>query len=255
MSTDTRPVQIAMAQVEAPKSTQASFELPCGYLDPEGKLHTQVDVREMTGAEEDMFGSRNLNSFQKFSELLARCTVRIGTVSDPNTIRTVVRKLPIGDRLFILFAIRRVTLGNEFAFNEKCPECNRESLFKIDLSELDEKKMPDPMTRIYDRKLPSGRIARFRVSTGEDEDRISKFQKSEDALSQGILMRLELLDGLPPTLEAVKAMGWKDRQALRKEWDKVEGGVDTEVEMTCSLCSHEFKRDIQVSSSFFSLLE
>jgi hypothetical protein len=49
----------------------------------------------------------------------------------------------------------------------------------------------------------------------------------------------------------VKAMGFGDRQALRAEWNKVEGGLDTEVEMTCPLCGHDFKCDVEISPSFF----
>jgi hypothetical protein len=76
--------------------------------------------------------------------------------------------------------------------------------------------------------------------------------KTDDsAISKGILMRLELLDGVPPELQTVKSMKWRDRLALREQWNLVEGGVDTEVNMTCPACGHEFKRDIEVTPSFF----
>jgi hypothetical protein len=252
MSIDTRPAEITMIQLETPKSTQGVFELPCGYLDEAGKLHTEVGIHEMTGAEEDMFSSKSMTSLQKYNELLARCTTHIGSITDRGAVRSIVKKLPVGDRVFLLFAIRRVTLGDEYVFNAKCPSCENEGMYNVDLSTLDIKKMSDPLIRVYDRSLPSGRPVRFRVSTGEDEARAEKFSKSEDSLSQAILMRLEQLDGAPPTLEAVKAMGWKDRQAIRKIFESVEGGVDTEVDMTCPKCSNEFKRDVEVSPSFFS---
>ena len=245
--------QIQMAELEHPKSSQGVYELPCGYLDAEGKIHTEVVLREMTGAEEDLLASKQISPSKKFSELISRCVTRIGTVTDRGQISAIVRQLPIGDRVFLLFAIRRVTLGDNYPFSDKCPNdsCGIESVYKIDLSVLEVKKMPDPLKRIYDITLPSGDTARFRVSTGEDEERVSKFEKSADAISQSVLMRLEQLNGLPPTLEAVKAMGWKDRQALRSAWDKVEGGVETEMEMQCPRCGHEFKRDVQVGLSFF----
>jgi hypothetical protein len=89
------------------------------------------------------------------------------------------------------------------------------------------------------------------VSTGEDEERASKLDKAEDAISRGILMRLELLNGAPPDLEAVKNLKWRDRRALQKTWNEVEGGIDTEMKMTCKSCGHEFKKDLEIGASFF----
>jgi hypothetical protein len=249
-------VEIAnIANLETPKSSQGVFELPCGHVGSDGMLHTEVALRELTGAEEDLLASKQMSAFKKYNELLVRCTVRIGTVTDRGQISAVVKNLPIGDRLFLLFAIRRVSIGDEYTFNEACPNtaCAKNERYTVKLSELDIKKMPDPKKRIYDATLPSGATARFRISTGVDEERaMGTESKVEDAaLSKGILMRLELLNGAPPELQAVKDMKWRDRAALREEWNKVEGGVDTEVEMNCPACGHFFKKDIEVTPSFF----
>jgi len=244
-----------VAGVEVPKSTQGVFELPCGYVSADGTLHTEIALRELTGAEEDLLAAKQITPFKKYNELLVRCTLRIGTITDRGLLSAAVKELPIGDRLFLLFAIRRVSIGEEYTFNETCPEdsCKKSERYTVNLSELDIKKMPEPKKRIYDAKLPSGATARFRISTGTDEERAMAVEsKAEDAaLSKGILMRLELLDGAPPELQAVKNMKWRDRIALREQWNLVEGGVDTEVDMTCPACGHAFKRDIEVTPSFF----
>ena len=244
-----------IASLEAPKSSQGVFDLPCGYLGPDGTLHTEIALRELTGAEEDLLATKQITPFKKYNELLVRCTQRIGTITDRGQLSVAVKGLPIGDRLFLLFAIRRVSIGDEYVFNEKCPNdaCGKTERYTVNLSELEIKKMPDPKKRIYDATLPSGATARFRISTGTDEERAMAVEsKAEDAaLSKGILMRLELLDGAPPELQAVKSMKWRDRMALREQWNQVEGGVDTEIDMTCSACGHAFKRDIEVTPSFF----
>ena len=59
-------------QMETPKGTLGVFDLPCGYLDPQTQeLFTEVQVREITGNEEDMLASQQIPSAQKISQLLA----------------------------------------------------------------------------------------------------------------------------------------------------------------------------------------
>jgi hypothetical protein len=245
----------SIGALETPKSTLGVFELPCGYVDATGALHTEVALRELTGAEEDLLASKQLNAFKKYNELLVRCTQRIGTITDRGQIAAAVKGLPVGDRLFLLFAIRRVSIGDEYLFEETCPNtaCKHKGNFSVALSELKVKKMPEPHKRIYDAVLPSGATARFRVSTGLDEEKAmaSEAKTEESQLSKGILMRLELLNGAPPELQAVREMRWRDRVALRAQWDAVEGGVDTETDMSCPNCGHEYKKDIEVTPSFF----
>jgi hypothetical protein len=245
----------SVGALESPKGTQGVFELPCGYVDAAGVLHTEIVLRELTGSEEDLLASKQLSAFKKYNELLVRCTQRIGTITDRGQIAAAVKALPVGDRLFLLFAIRRVSIGDEYLFEEVCPNssCKKTNTFTVLLSELEVKKMPEPQKRIYDAILPSGATARFRISTGLDEEKAMATEaKTEDsALSKGILMRLELLNGAPPELQAVKDMKWRDRVALREKWNTVEGGVDTETDMACPACGHEYKKDIEVTPSFF----
>lgn len=240
-------------QIQDPKSTQGVFDLPCGFLDAQGQLHSDVVVRELTGEEEDLLGSRQMGPFQKYNELLVRCTTRIGSITGRSEIANAVRNLPIGDRIFILMALRRVSIGDEYALEVECdnPECKSKRTYTVSLADLTVKKMPEPNRRLYDVTLPSGATARFRISTGLDEERAMRMDKAEDALSKAMLMRLELLNGAPPQLADVKAMKWKDRRALRDAWDKVEGGIDTSIEIQCSDCGKEFKREVQIDSNFF----
>lgn len=243
-------------QMETPKSTTGIFELPCGYLDAETQeLHTEVEVREITGVEEDMLASKQIPAAQKITALLTGCVARVGTESDPNRISRMVREMLMGDRTFLVFAIRRVTLGDELPVRERCPSCKVETLFMVDLDEdLQAKPMPEPMQRVFDFTLPSGKMARFRVSTGADEARMAKLKQrkqSADALSHAILMRLELLEDEKPDLKMVKSLGMRDRMALREEFQRVEGGVDTTLELECPSCGNEWEKDLDLGAASF----
>jgi len=244
-------------QMETPKGTLGVFELPCGYLDPHTQeLFREVQVREITGHEEDMLSSQQVPSAQKVSTLLAGCVERIGTVTDKGLISGMVQDLVIGDRVFLIFAIRRVTLGDDLPVREKCPDCGVTTLFMVDLAEdLNPKEMKNPRKRVYDVQLPSGTTARFRVPTGADEANFNKIIKRQkhkaDGPSQSLLMRLELLGGEKPTLKMVKSLGMRDRQFLRNEFEEVEGGIDTTLELECPSCGSEWEKDLDLSAANF----
>jgi len=244
---------IAAAQMETPKSTVGVYTLPCGWIDPEGELVTDVQIREMTGNEEDMMASTKIQPHEKVTLLLAGCTERLGSVTDKGKLTRLMDDLTLGDRLYLLFAIRRTTLGDELPVRETCPECGDRSLYVLDLSELKVEPMADPKKRVFDVKLPSGVDARFRVSTGDGERKALKFTKKggTDALSLALLMRLELLNGEPPNLKGVKDLSLKDRLKLREEFQKVEGGIDTALDLECPACSHEWEEDIDIGNRNF----
>lgn len=246
---------VILNNVLTPKSSQGVFELPCGYLDPSGALFTDVELSEMTGSEEDMLGSKTVPDFKKMSTLIGRCLRRLGSISDRGRLAALVSDLLVGDRVYLLFALRRVTLGDEYPFSAKCKNltCAKEGIYTIDLSELTVKKMPEPLKRIYDVTLPSGKAARFHPLDGHGEERLAKLDNHADRLSLSILGRLELLDAKPPTLEDVKALGIRDRNELRDMFEQNEGGVDTETEMTCSFCGEEWKEEVNpFQLGFFS---
>lgn len=241
-------------QMETPHSAVGTFTLPCGYIDPAtNDLHVDVDIREIRGHEEDMLGSDKVPPGKKMDMLLAGCVTRIGPITDAGQIKSIIRRLPIGDRTYLLFAVRRVTLGDEMPVREKCPECDTTTLFQIDLSELEVKEMEDRRKRIFDVALPSKGSARYRTSTGEDADRTQQIVKKGkvDAISLMMMMRLELLNGEAPTLASLKNLGMRDRQHLRQAMNADEGGVDTSLELECPSCGHEWEKELNVGAQAF----
>ena len=260
MSTENVPLEqlLVAQQAEAPSSAIGVFTLPCGYLDPAtNELHSDVMMREITGYEEDMLASDVIPNNAKMDALLSACVQRVGTITDPGKISQVVKEMTVGDRSFLIFALRRVTLGNEFPMRVTCtnPRCRKDSVFVVDLSTLDIIPMKNPQKRVYDVKTPSGRDVRFKVSTGIDQHRVNKLvsKDKQDAMSLLMLMRVELVDGKAPALADFKQLGLRDRQFLRKSFLEVEGGVDTSIVFECKSCGHEWKGELDVNTNgFFS---
>lgn len=242
---------IHQAKVDQPKGSRGVFELPCGYLDPDGDLHTEVEVREITGYEEDMLGSKTVPNHKKIGQLVTQCVLRVGNITEPGRIAMIAEELTVGDRVFLMFCIRRTSLGDDYPFRDQCPECNYKGIFNLDLADLEVKEMHDRKNRVFDITLPSGTKARFRPLVGKDEEKLSKASNSKDAMTLAILLRLESLGDEPPNLKSVKSLGIKDRNALRDGFDSVEGGVDTTLEMQCPSCGAEFERELDVGQAGF----
>lgn len=255
MSTDPLLLQkeqmILQTQIEQPKSSLNVFELPCGYLSPDGTVHSEVVLREMTGREEDLLAAKKTDYIKKMNELFVRCIERLGSLTEKTQIAAAVPELLIGDRAFLMFAIRRVTLGDEYPFTTRCPECEKESLVDVDLSEMTIKKMKEPTKRVYDGVLTGGMTYRYHLLTGKDESKLSKVEDPDAKITQSMQMRLDMFNERAPTREAIAALPMRLRAELREAFDEVDGGVDTTVELTCPKCDHEYSTDLETGQSGF----
>lgn len=241
------------SQIEEPKSSIDGFELPCGYLDADSKLHTYVEVREILGDEEEILSAKNMPIMKKMNKILANCTTAIGDITDPKRISAIIPELTQGDRVYLLFAIRRVSLGDDFPFVTQCPKCELKSNLSVSLAELTIKKMPDARIRTYDVVLgKTQKKLAMKVLTGIGEEAISKAASvGRDIISTAMLARIDAINGLPATLPDLKALPLVDRNQIRAEWEGREGGVDTEVDITCPQCDNEYKTDVDIGSEGF----
>jgi hypothetical protein len=239
--------------VELPKSSVDGFELPCGYIDQDGKLHTQVEIREITGPEEEILAATNMMAFRRLNRLMIACTAAIGPYRGEAAMEKIIPDLCQGDRFFIMFAIRRVSLGNDMPFISKCPHCDQEQKIVVDLSELEVKAMPDPKRRTYPIVLPkSGHKVLMKVLTGRGEDSIARaLQSGKDRISTSLLARIDSMNDKPCTLEDLKVLGLMDRNFLRDAWEDNEGGIDTSIDMECPSCAAEYQANVDPSQEGF----
>jgi hypothetical protein len=241
--------------LEIAKPSVDSFVLPCGYLDTEGKLHTDVTVREMTGREEEILAARNMSVTKKFNKIISNCLTSVGTFTGEKDIEKIVLSLPQGDRLFLLLAVRRVSLGDDMPFVTVCPDsdCKKKSQLEVDLSELTIKKMPNPLVRQYEDVLPkTKKTIRMKVLDGYGEEMLAKAaQANKDNISTAILARVESIDGKAASLEDILTLPMMDRNHLRDLWQDYEGGIDTDIEVTCPNCNLDYSTSVDLGSPGF----
>lgn len=238
--------------IEDPKSSHGGTDLPCGYVAPDGKLYREVWFREITGAEEDVMTSRSLSGPDKITIILGNCITRLGPFTDEPTLKRIAGELLLGDRVFCLVGLRKISLGSDYPLEEVCPSCKRAGYYELDLNELEVKHMPHPEQRTYTVALSSG-TAVLHPLTGRDEARAAKLSAPGDLATLNLLFHLDTLNGEPPTLEAVKKLPLRDRNLLRDTIEAFEGGVDTSLEITCPHCGVEFQLEVDLTRrGFFS---
>lgn len=216
------------------------FDLPTGWLGPEGAIHKRVEMREMTGYEEDVIGDDRLPYNVRMNRILAGCTVKLGPVTDKAQLEKIMDELTSVDRMKMLVMIRVASVPEPYEFGATCPHCSKKGTHQLDLLTVQFEGLKDPKLREYEVGLPSGKKALCRVLTGELENRVSELDKA-DIMSGSILLRMAKLGENAPTLEDIKKLPLKDRSMLRKKFDEVEGGFERAIQVECKFCKKGFE--------------
>jgi len=244
-------------------------DLPCGYLDPDGVLHDTAVVTEMTGYEEDILGGKG-GVVARLTKIITNCTKQVGMIESRDGIAAAVGQLTASDRMAMLLAIRRVSLGDFYEVRVKCPneDCKDDVRFTLNLANIDVIKMPDPYTRSREDEVvipgPNGTekkiVVKWHAMTTADETWLNaRMKKKEDILTLGMLARVDAIDGVeidrtkrfPQALKALKSLSLPMRTAIRRLFDDAEGSVDTNVEFICPSCEHEWEADMDMGQTSF----
>jgi hypothetical protein len=259
---------------------RGDFKLPCGYVDAKGKVFNRVYLREMTGVEDDILDDDELNVSERMSRVITNCVEKFtsGSTDQPNVIEDkgmiaaavadtlkpgTGLPLSIPDRMAALLFIRRLSVGDVYNFERKCPECGKVSKNKhVNLSTLQIVFCKDPAKRRVKVKLPrSGKEAVLKVLSASGERRVAELRPTQkDVKTAAILARLESLDGKPLSgddqkdMELVKSLPIVDRRLIISTFNVMEGTIETEVEVKCNsaVCGAEFKFDLDLGQVFFS---
>lgn len=236
---------------------EKEYDLVAGWIDDEGNVHDTVVLREMTGAEEDIFIDRDYTASERLEKVLSRCVQKIGGVTDDQTIERAVEEMVVGDRTVLMIRLRQLSVGNEFRFQVKCPEedCRFKQSAKVDLSALETREIDDPEERQYKVELPrTGLPAILRIPTGKEMKKVQQRNQQQDnessRMSQSMVARIAELDGEEATVPDLKKLPHMDRVFLRNQVDG-EPGIDTEIFIECRDCLTEFKTELDVTDREF----
>jgi hypothetical protein len=215
------------------------IELPSGV---------EVELREMTGAEEELLTNQRLiRTGDAVNQVLRNCIVRLGDNDEP-AVKDVLDLLS-GDRLFILVKLRQISLGNEVELELTCanPACRATNPVTIDIDELE--TTPYGEDREFAFTLPgSDRKVRFGYLDGHKEKRLAALK--EPSISSAMLIRVIDIDGVAPSKKLMNDMSLRDRSALRQEMLRVDAGVDTRLEVDCESCGTRIRTRLEAEPGF-----
>ncbi len=241
-----------------------SIELPCGYIKND-KVYYEILVDEMTGREENLMAAAG-PALPRINKILSNCISSIGGLDNQRDISDAVNNFTSTDREAALIALRRMSLGDIYSLRVRCPKCQAENSFDVDLKDVKITSMKDRMEREFTTELKSGRKAamvEWHVMTAQDEEWLSTIRrkKRDKLLTLGFLSRVDKLNGVElkrrtdrdvrRSIEALEALTKRQCDELRKEMNMREGGVETEVEFECTDCGKVWEADMGVGGTSF----
>lgn len=215
-----------------------------GILDPHGGINDEAEVRELTGADEEILSKAEATkSMARYVQMLVkRGTVRIGSYEKLTD--DLLSELLIGDREALILAIRRATYGDELKLTVVCPACTSSVEVTYDLAtEIPTTTLEDPTQRVLEVSLRKGGVARVRIPTCEDQDAVfSVTNKTLSEMNSMLMARcLVTINGQPAQgRESVLALGIMDRQKIVEVMNGAQPGPKyNEVQIECPSCGAE----------------
>ena len=213
--------------------------LPGGYISPDGEVITEVEVRELTGKDEEAI-ARSTSMGKALLTILSRGTVKVGELKATDAI---LDQMLSGDRDAIVVGIYKATFGSEVVLQGVCPGCNE---FKDVNINVDEDIKVRPLIETSDRKFDLDcKVGSVKVMlpTGHvQKELINNTDKSVSELTTILLSNCVLeINGNPVLGKAqIQNLGINDRKKIAEAiTERNIGPVFEDIKVECPDCESE----------------
>ncbi len=245
------------------QSTSVSFEeilLPSKgrfYNGENGPVNGVLHIRPMTGEEEQILAtSRYVRSGQAIDMIFKNC------ISENYDTHNLLSQ----DRTYILIYLRGISYSVEYDVELRCPMCERNFDTTLDLDALEIDYCPDDLNTDLTDVLPTTKYKfSYRLRVGADEKKVQDYKDRRrrgfdlaNAPDDTLLLRSAFLindiEGLTDTfeiLELMKKLPINDVAYLRNTVNDPPFGVNTNTDVMCDTCFHEFEVDLPLEVNFF----
>jgi len=169
-----------------------------------------------------------------------------------------------GDRFYALLQIRALTYGPDYAFGVTCQNdsCRTRIEWELDLNDLPVRQLSDESRAAFvdgnrfETVLPdAGKRVWFRLLTGADERKLPKLRRNagDRLLSAMLAFRVVEVEGVEQRDKRrfLEDLSMRDADFLVDEFDRVDCGVDTAIEVECPECFSVQEVELPFERTFF----
>lgn len=224
------------------------IELPRGRYN-NGKWETEVELRELTGSDEEALARFN-ESVDFFDGVLVYGTARIGSkqltdLSFPER-QSILAELLIGEREQLFLHISRITYGDAKDMAHTCPSCGNEAETTLLLSEdIDMPTMESPYTLTYTLVTSKNDSLSYRLSVGSDQLTVLK-RKGASSAEQSTLMISQCLVELNenPVIDPMgtaRGLTMGDRRRILDSLIEKQPSPNMNLTLPCANCGLEMR--------------
>lgn len=225
------------------------------------------EIRGLKGKEGKLLSDRTAaRAGATFEKILAGCWV---ATTDPGIYELPDgnvdwSKVLVADRFYTLLQIRAQTFGNDYAFSVQCqsPACRERFEWSLNLQELPVVPLSDAATAAFkagnrfETTLPGiGRKVWFRLMTGAEEVRAASVLRAgrDGMLLTALSLRICEIEGVPDheRRKFLEELEMADAAVLLDQFDEVDGGVETTIEVECPVCLGVQDVQLPFDRSFF----
>ena len=123
---------------EQPSAGIDTFALPVSFVGPDGKKHSIMTVKEMTGRDDDLLAAQGVPWSLKIMQIIKNCTSAVGEIdgTDNAALTAAIKGLTNHDRLLAMIRIRMLTHGPRYEMTLTCNGCKRDHEMFVDLGEF-----------------------------------------------------------------------------------------------------------------------
>lgn len=218
--------------------------LPGGFLDEDGALHMDCRIREINGSDEEAMArelrSPDVNIPKVVDLLLKRCVLAVGT---HDSTPRLLNQMLIGDRAYLMLAIRILTFGNDWEVPDfPCKFCGETFGTIVELDSIPIKKLDDPRKQTVDVELRNGSVAVFSlVNGGVQMDMVGDGKKTgPEEVTVAIDHCIDSIDGAHVSGPLARKMSMADRRTIIKAMADAQPGPQMEeVGVTCTECGRD----------------
>jgi len=241
------------------------IQLPNGLID-EVDLFNYAEIDELKGKQQNYLVNKDLvlNNIGHVPKLLEDLILSLETKEGlkwKGDIKEAIWKLPSGDLETILVKIRENTFGPKYYHQGVCPHCEytnkglRLDLDTLELTTMNKKDLFSKKKNTY--KLPKSgievQLKPFYLKDLFDVIKITSGDPSELITSITAISIKRLGDNEKVTKKDLDELSASDICFIQDtlEEAKLEGFIDTTVEMTCDRCHKDFSQKLNVFDSDF----